>query len=283
MAAEIKALEDNGTWVITDLPPCKRAVGCKGRTKSVAFSNPSTASKQASRNLFAKFSSALLVHGFQQSRADYSLFTRHCGTSYTAALVYVDDILLAGNDIATINAIKAYLHSQFHLKDLGVLKYFLGLEVARSPFGIFLSQRKYTLDILHDCGLTNAKPIAFPIEQNSRFDDTQGELLVDATRYRRLLGRLQYLTVTRLDILYVVNTLSQFSSKPTNVHWDAALHILRYIKATPGHGIFFRSTSSLQLHIYCDSDWTSCPTTRRSVTGYYCLLGDSPISWKSKR
>ncbi|XP_019054310.1 PREDICTED: uncharacterized protein LOC109115091 [Nelumbo nucifera] len=294
MAAERKAPEDNGTWVIIDLPPNKRVVGCKWVFKT-KYKSDGTIERHKARLVAKGFTQTegldytrtyspvsklttlrcLLAvaatqnwHLFQldvnkamspyqiplrpqtglselQSQADYSPFTQRRGTSYTTVLVYVNDILLAGNGIAAIDAIKAYLHSQFHLKDFGVLKYLFGLEVALSPSGIFLSQRKYALDIVHDYGLTNAKPTAFPMDQNSRFDDTQGELLVDATHYRRLLGCLQYLTVTRPDILYAVDTLSQFSRKPKKVHWDAALRILRYIKATPGHGILLSSTSSL--------------------------------------
>lgn len=239
--------------------------------------------KQASRNWFEKFSTALKEAGFLQSNSDYSLFTRSQGSTYTAVLVYVDDILVTGNDMSSILALKVFLNKRFHIKDLGPLKYFLGIEVARSSHGIFLSQRKYALDILKTSGHLGTCPVSFPMEQHHRLSNDQGELLVDPTVYRRLVGRLIYLTITRPDIVYSVNILSQFMHQPRKPHYDAAIRVLRYLKTAPGQGIFLASNSSLQLSAYADSDWASCPTTRRSTTGYFVTLGHSPISWKSKK
>jgi hypothetical protein len=122
--------------------------------------------KQASRQWFAKFSSTIIKQGFVQSKSDYSLFTRIQGTTFIALLVYVDDILIASNDMPSVNTLKDSLHAEFKLKDLGNLKYFLGLEVARSAKGISLCQRKYALDILSDSGMLGSKPVAIPMEQN---------------------------------------------------------------------------------------------------------------------
>jgi hypothetical protein len=239
--------------------------------------------KQASRQWFAKFSSTILKQGFVQSKSDYSLFTRVQGTVFMALLVYVDDILIASNDMPSVHALKESLHAEFKLKDLGPLKYFLGLEVARSTKGISLCQRKYALDILSDSGLLASKPVATPMEQNLKMSQSTGDLLDDPSIYRRLVGRLLYLTVTRPDISYSVQKLSQFMSRPTNAHLTAANRVLRYIKGTSGQGLFFPSDCSLQLKAFSDSDWAGCPDTRRSITGYCVYLGDSLISWKSKK
>ncbi len=239
--------------------------------------------KQASRQWFAKFSSTIIQQGFTQSHSDYSLFTRTQGTSFIALLVYVDDILITSNDPQSVIALKESLHTEFKLKDLGNLKYFLGLEVARSSKGISLCQRKYALEILNDSGMLGSKPVLTPMEQNLKLSATDGIPLADPSTYRRLVGRLLYLTVTRPDISYSVQKLSQFMSKPTNLHLNAAHRIIRYIKGTPGQGLFFSCSNDLQLKVFSDSDWASCPDTRRSVTGYCAFLGDSLISWKSKK
>nr|KAJ0195196.1 hypothetical protein LSAT_V11C700353940 [Lactuca sativa] len=146
-----------------------------------------------------------------------------------------------------------------------------------------LSQRKYTLDILTDSGLEGCRPSSFPMEQNIRLTTEDDSPLVDAGKYRRLVGRLLYVQVTRPDIAFAVNTLSQFVSAPRETHWIAALRVLRYLKATPGQGIFLPADSDLTLVAYCDFDWLGCPFTRRSKTGYFITLGGAPISWKTKK
>lgn len=238
--------------------------------------------KQASRQWFAKFSEAIRSAGYVQSKADYSLFIRKQGKSFTALLIYVDDILITGNDPISIANIKKFLHNKFCLKDLGDLKYFLGIEISRSKNGIFISQRKYALEIIKDAGLLGAAPIDTPMDRGLKLSD-KGELLKDPERYRRLVGRLIYLTVSRPDIMYSVHILSRFMHQPRKDHWEAALRVVRYLKSAPGQGLFFSSTSDLRLRAYCDSDWARCPLTRRSTTGYCVFLGPSLISWRSKR
>jgi hypothetical protein len=239
--------------------------------------------KQASRQWFSKFSTTLLNHGFTQSKADYSLFTRIQGSSFIALLVYVDDIILASNDPAAISDLTVFLDQKFKLKDLGSLKYFLGLEVAQSAQGISICQRKYALEILEDAGLLACKPAKFPMEQNLKLSNKDGVLLEDPSSYRRLVGRLIYLTITRPDLTFAVQHLSQFMREPRQPHLDAAHRLLRYIKHSPGQGLLFPSNSDLHLKAFCDANWAGCPDTRRSVTGYCVFLGESLISWKSKK
>ena len=159
------------------------------------------------------------------------------------------------------------------MKDLGVLKYFLGIEISRGPTGMFLSQRKYTLDILAETGLLGAKPARSPIDQNHRLALDDDPMYSDPVRYRRLIGRLIYLTITRPELCYSVHVLAQFMQCPREIHWEVAIRVLRYLKGHQGQGIFLRRDSALQLIAYCDSDWGACPLTRRSPTGYLIFFG----------
>ncbi|RVW77010.1 Retrovirus-related Pol polyprotein from transposon RE2 [Vitis vinifera] len=142
-------------------------------------------------------------------------------------------------------------------KDLGKLKYFLGIEIAQSSSGVVLSQRKYALDILEETG--------------------------DPGRYRRLVGKLNYLTITRPDISFPVSVVSQFLQSPCDSHWDAVIRILRYIKSTPGQGVLYENRGHTQVVGYTDADWAGSPTDRRSTSGYCVFIGGNLISWKSKK
>ena len=142
--------------------------------------------------------------------------------------MYVDDIVITGSDITGISSVKSFLHTQFHMKDLGMLKYFLGVEVNRSKRGIFLSQRKYVLDLLIEIGKLEAKPCSVSMISNSQLTK-DGELFEDPEIYRRLVGKLNYLTVIRLDIAYSINVVSRFMSSPTVHHWAVLKQILCYL------------------------------------------------------
>ena len=175
--------------------------------------------------------------------------------------------------------VKSQLDHLFKIKDLGQLKFCLGLEVARSRKGIFLNRRKYTLELLDVAGLLGCKPSNTPGDPQIKLHSKESHFLKDIFMYRLLNRQLIYLTNTRPDICFVVNYLSQFLSIPTTTHYQASLWILRYLKANPGRGLFFPSDYPLQLKGFCDSDWASCPKTRCSITSFCIFLGDSLISW----
>lgn len=239
--------------------------------------------KQSPRCWFSKFAKALFDYGFVQCGADHSLFSLITRKKELHVLIYVDDLVLTGNSDEVVQEFKTYLSNCFHMKDLGKLKYFLGIEVARNQEGVFLSQRKYILDIITDVGYLGGHPVDFPIEQNHQLGKSKALLLLNPHKYRRLVGRLIYLSATRPDLAYAIHTLSQFMQSPTQEHWDAGLRVVKYLKGSPGAGVFLKADSSLQLMAWCDSDWAGCPLTRRSLSGWLVQLGDSPISWRSKK
>ena len=195
--------------------------------------------KQASRQWNIELTQFLIGKGFKQSKSDYSLFTRVINDKVIFILVYVDDLLITGTNVDGIITIKAALHSAFTIKDLGLARYFLSLEMARSSQGTFLNQRKYILDILKDAGMTGAKPAPFPLPRGLQLSSYSGEVLFDPSSYRRLVGKLLYLSLTRPDISYSVQLLSQFLQQPRQPHYQEALHVLRYLKGTANKGLLF--------------------------------------------
>lgn len=226
------------------------------------------------------FSRVILSAGFTQSPGDNTLFIKQSGSSFIALLVYVDDILIASSDL---QALKTVLHKAFAIKDLGQHKFFLGLEIARNASGISVYQRKYALDILEATCMLACKPSSIPMDPTVKLTRTTGTPLVNITHYRELIGRLLYLTITRPDITFAVNNLSQFLSCPTDVHLQAAHKVLRYIKGNPGQGLYYSASIELCLNAFSDADWATCPETRRSISGYCVYLGSSLLSWKSKK
>lgn len=182
--------------------------------------------------------------------------------------------------MTSINTLKSLLAQNFHMTNLGQLRYFLGLKIDSSSDGIFISQRKYTIDILKEHNLLNAKPLQLPLDSHLKLTPDLGDSLPNPTDYQRLLGQLIYLTVTRPDIYFSVQLLSQYMNKSTIVHLQAAYRLLRYLTGTKCQGLLLASNSAAKLIAYYDSDWAACPVTRRSTMGYCIFLGDSPIFWK---
>ena len=239
--------------------------------------------KQAPRAWFAKFSSIISQHDFSGSSFDTTLFLRRSNHGITILLLYVHDMIITGDDRRGIQDLKHFLGRQFEMKDLSPLNYFLGLEVSSSTDGYYLTQAKYTFDLISRVSITDSRIVNTPIEYNCLLNSHDGESLYEATLYRQFVGSLIYLTVTRHDISYAVHVVGQFMAALRSPHYAVILKILRYLKGTIFDGLHFSSHSSLTLHAYSDADWASDPTDRQYTTGYCFLLSDSLISWRSKK
>jgi hypothetical protein len=176
--------------------------------------------KQAPRAWYSRLSTKLQSLGFKPSKADVSLFYFRNGRVTMFLLIYVDDIIVASSSQEATAALLWKLLSEFALKDLGDLHYFLGIEVKRIQQGIVLSQGKYTSDLLKKVGMVDYKPVNTPLSASENFLAYEGEQLgpTDATRNRSIVGALQYLTLTRPDISFSVNKVCQFLHMPTTVH-----------------------------------------------------------------
>ncbi|KAJ9561711.1 hypothetical protein OSB04_006871 [Centaurea solstitialis] len=229
-----------------------------------------------------------------RSISDYSIFFRQKQGKKIIVVVYVDDIIITGDDEVGITELKQFLQSQFQISDLGRLWYFLGIEVFRFPQGILISQRKYVLNMLTKYGLLGCKPVDTPMLPTKKLLLEDGDPMKDPKRYKRLVGKLNYLTVTLPDISFTVSVLSQFMATPHTRHWDAALRVLRYLKTMPGLGILysdqghccvgaFTEEGDGQISGISDADWAGCPISRRSATGYCVFVGGNLVSWKSKK
>jgi hypothetical protein len=238
--------------------------------------------KQAPRAWFTRLSTFLLDIGFTASLVDNSLFVLISGAVQIYILVYVDDIILTGTHPLALTSLICKLQQEFPLKDLGPLSFFLGIQVSRSSHGLHLCQKKYITDILTGTHMDGAKPAKSPCSSASKLSRYDGTPLDDPSIYRHVVGALQYCTLTRPEISFSVNQLCQHLHSPTDVHLSAAKRVLRYLKGSIDHGIWY-SKSSIQLNAFCDSDWAGDPDDRRSTSGFAVFLGSSLISWSAKK
>ncbi|KAB2635595.1 reticuline oxidase-like protein [Pyrus ussuriensis x Pyrus communis] len=186
----------------------------------------------------------------------------------TALIIYVDDMIITGDDCDEISRLQKNLAAEFEMKNLGDLKYFLGVEVARSSKGIFLSQRKYVLDLLKETGMLGCKPVDTPIVEKHHLCVDPNQKSVDKGRYQRLVGRLIYLAHTRPDIAYAVSVVSQFMHSPSLDHMAAVMRILAYLKSAPGKGVLYRKYGHLRIEGFTDADWYQDPRLRPSIEGW---------------
>jgi hypothetical protein len=169
------------------------------------------------------------------------------------------------------------------VKQLDDLNFFLGIEVSKQSDGITLSQRKYILDILQRTKMTYAKPVSTLMATSAPFSALDGEIFDDPTLYRSTIGAFQYLQLTRPDIAFTVNRLSQFMQKPLLRRWQAAKRLLRYLKQTVNFGLHIQKSSSTSLQAFSDVDWAGYRDDRRSTGGYCVYFGNNLISWSCKK
>ena len=202
-------------------------------------------------------------------------------------LAYVDDIIVTGNIPTFIKSLFTNLNSEFSLKDLGNLHYFLGIEVRPQPNGaLFLTQSKYIRDLLGKTKMDETNPISSPMVGGCKLSKLGYEPFPDPTLYTSIVGALQYATDTGPEISFSINKVCPYMSDPSEQHWAAVKRILRYLASTIKFGLKFLPPSTgppFTEHAYCDADWASDPDNRRSTSGAAIFSRSNLVSWRSKK
>lgn len=216
---------------------------------------------------------------------DLSLFYYSKGKQTLFVLVYVDDIIVASSSRETIDALLADLQKDFALKDLGDLHYFLGIEVKKKNDALIFTQERYAMDVLKRSGMDKCKSIDTPMSSSEKLSVESGHKLgpYDSTKYRSVVGALQYLTLTRPDISFAVKKVCQFLHAPTTVHWTAVKRILRYICGTTSLGLKIGKSDSMMVSAFSNADWVGDVDDRRSTGGFAVFFGSNLISWTARK
>ncbi|CAL2279421.1 unnamed protein product [Prunus armeniaca] len=239
--------------------------------------------KQAPRAWFQRLTSFLLGQGFLHSKSDASLFIHHSSTFSIYVLVYVDDLIVTGQNASVINTFIDKLCSTFASRKLGALHFFLGMEVTRCANQLSLSQARYASDLLKKFKMDLCKPCPTPLLSSQRLSAHDGDSLSDPETYRSMVGGLQYLTLSRPDIAYAVNQVCQYMHNPKTTHLQAVKRIYRYIKGTIEHGLIYRSSPDYTLRAFSDADWAGSLDDRRSTSGACIFLGPNILTWTAKK
>lgn len=232
----------------------------------------------------AKLDDSLSLLGFERSELDHALYRRVEGTNFLLVGVYVDDLIITGTSASIIDRFKTQMHELFQMSDLGLLSYYLGIEVKQGDGHITLCQSSYAKKILEAAGMDSCNPCHTPMENRLKLGKLKEGEAVDPSRYRSLIGSLRYLVNTRPDLAYPVGIVSRFMEKPGKEHWAAVKQILRYVKGTVGYGCVYKAGSGeAELIGYSDSDLAGDIDDRKSTSGFVFLLGSSVVTWASQK
>ena len=239
--------------------------------------------KQAPRAWNSRIDKYFQEHNFTRCPHEHALYVKIKDGDVLITCLYVDDLILTGNNPSMFEEFKKAMTREFEMTDIGLMSYYLGIEVKQKEEGVFISQEGYARELLKKFKMNDCKPVSTPIECGAKLSKYDEGEHVDATSFKSLVGSLRYLTCTRPDILYAVGLVSRFMEAPTTTHLKTAKRILRYIKGTINFGIFYYQSNDYRLLGYSDSDWAGDLDDRKSTSGFVFFLGDTAFTWMSKK
>jgi hypothetical protein len=245
--------------------------------------------KQAPRAWYECLRDFLIKNGLRIGKADSTLFTRKMGKDLFVCQIYVDDIIFGSTNKSFYDEFSKIMTDRFEMSMIGVLTFFLGFQIKQAKERTFISQTKYTRDILKKFGMDIAKPIKTPVGTNGHLDLDLGEISVDQKVYHYMIGSLLYLCASRPDIMLSVCMCARFQAAPKDSHLRAVKRIMRHLVLTPNLGLWYPKGSRFELLGYLDADYARCKVDRKSTSETCQFLGwllvslSYPILRKQKR
>ena len=239
--------------------------------------------KQAPRAWYERLSSFLINKGFSRGKIDTTLFIKNHNSNTLIVQIYVDDIVFGATNTLLVNEFVECMKSEFEMSMMGELNYFLGLQVKQTNQGTFINQSKYTKELLKRFKLENCKTRPTPMSTTLKLDKDENGKRVCEKLYRGMIGSLLYLTASRPDIMFSVCLCARFQSCPRESHLSAVKRIFKYLAGTIEIGLWYPKFTSFDLIGYSDADFAGCKVDRKSTSGTCHFLGNSLISWHSKK
>jgi hypothetical protein len=239
--------------------------------------------KQAPRAWYECLRDFLIKNGFRIGNADPTLFTRKMGKDLCICQIYVDDIIFGSTNKSFCDKFRKIMTDRFVMSMMGVLTFFLGFQIKQAKEGTFISQTKYTYDILKKFSMDKAKPIKTPMGTNGHLDLDLGSTSVDQKVYRSMIESLIYLYASMPDIMLSVCMCARFQSSPKDCHLRAVKRIMWYLILTSNLGLWYPKGSRFELLGYSNADYVGCKVDRKSTSRTCQLLGRSLVSWSSKK
>jgi hypothetical protein len=239
--------------------------------------------KQAPRAWYECLRDFLIANAFKVGKVDPTLFTKTCDGDLFVCQIYADDIIFGSTNQMSCEEFSRVMTQKFEMSMMGKLTYFLGFQVKQLKDDTFISQTKYTQDLLKRFGMKDAKPVKTPMGTDGHVDLNKGGKSVDQKAYRSMIGSLLYFCASRPDIMLSVCMCARYQSDRKECHLVVVKRILRYLVATPCFGIWYQKGSTFDLIGYSDSDYARCKVDRKSTSGTCQFLGRSLVSWSSKK
>lgn len=239
--------------------------------------------KQAPRAWFSRIETYFLKEGFTNSSNEQTLFVKRSKGKILIVSIYVDDLLYTGDDEKLLTEFKYSMEKEFDMTDLGLMKFFLGIEIIQRTDGIFICQRKYAGEVLQRFGMEDYNPVRNPIVPGQQISRDEGGEKTDATQFKQMVGSLMYLTATRPDLMFVVSLISRFMSNPTKLHFAVIKRVMRYLKGTTDYGVFYKRGGENNFFGFTDSDYAGDMVDSKSTSGYVFLLSGGAVAWSSRK
>ncbi|KAI3713826.1 hypothetical protein L1987_72412 [Smallanthus sonchifolius] len=239
--------------------------------------------KQAPRAWFNRIEGYFLKEGFTKSYYDHTLFIKKASEGMVIVSLYVDDLIYTGSNEGVCENFKVSMMHEFEMTNLGKMKYFLGVEVNQGKKRISMCQKNYAKEVLERFNMWESNGVKNLIVPGTVVTKAGESGMVDETEYKRLVGSLMYLTVTRPDLMYSVSFISRYMSNPHEEHMYVAKRILRYVKETYDYGLIYDQRGGNKLQVFTDSDYARDVADRKSTSGYVCILSQAAICWSSRK